>query len=850
MKRKEICRVEVKDPQKKPRKLNSGTAWYWGQNKTAEEYAAHSVCSFTLEIPKSRIDASIIDLDVVNNQHVFVARSFIINILLRFDKKIVDELPIDCEEDILCQFSICSVTSVNLTIYGYQKQLHYLTEQVKFAKLTSNLTVYLTERLEKCSFKKKKRNQLGFYIDESKNDTFDTCDFFSPILPLLTTKLTNFQEISILKTFELLKVPIFSFIGSLLRTENEYAAFSTKFRFLKRIDDELFLAWQNNCGAILSTDSGTGKTLMTIAISLLQALKKKKINLIVVKQELIPHWKSEVKKHVAEMYQGSFLFMEDDEDYQKFSYEVSTIIASVNIIKKLKHEKFDIIFFEEAHCFSRYSEYHSSIATLQSCMRICITATPEKNLDAIISLFGFEDVENFVQSMDIYSTLSDYEALRRMKTLFVSNAKDIILDSLIMRGKRKEIGVAPIYRHLNTPPEHLAIFNLVTNYTYCSTNIAKVFHLLSNLDTIDEFNKQVLIALLKNQKELIIPFQSQSEKLAFSLSIDNCNICLGNFENPVQLSVCQHVFCQQCLSQWFNIKGVQFACPVCRKDFEDCFLPRFPDQLTPLKKKQKDFLQPEKGDFVFGFLKNLKKDSQTIVYTQYAENALLYQSWTKEFNISAQLAGFHLAKRKSRINIEEFKKKKINVLILDILHFSEGIDFPDVSKLLVTGFSCPNQLKQAMHRVGCSRLGSKLTTKETLVTVVTYAKSVESWLLTHQFSQNSTTIKKITREQLLNLDYFLNCDSDSSKMSSLKKCANDLKSSVQFQVVCKKTQSPQKFACIRKNKQKYVFSLDKEQIYLVRVNRKAIEPLLLEDLMKTQDWHKTLQTKKSQAKIK
>ncbi len=44
---------------------------------------------------------------------------------------------------------------------------------------------------------------------------------------------------------------------------------------------------------------------------------------------------------------------------------------------------------------------------------------------------------------------------------------------------------------------------------------------------------------------------------------DVCYICLSNMMEPVELVVCRHEFCLQCIAQWLS-KGD--SCPVCKNE--------------------------------------------------------------------------------------------------------------------------------------------------------------------------------------------------------------------------------------------------------------------------------------------
>lgn len=59
----------------------------------------------------------------------------------------------------------------------------------------------------------------------------------------------------------------------------------------------------------------------------------------------------------------------------------------------------------------------------------------------------------------------------------------------------------------------------------------------------------------------IIPFDSIVELQRFS-EIQNCSICLEDFEEGIQLN-CKHSFHKDCINTWFKSK---INCPLCRND--------------------------------------------------------------------------------------------------------------------------------------------------------------------------------------------------------------------------------------------------------------------------------------------
>ncbi|XP_061194321.1 protein mono-ADP-ribosyltransferase PARP14-like [Saccostrea echinata] len=77
--------------------------------------------------------------------------------------------------------------------------------------------------------------------------------------------------------------------------------------------------------------------------------------------------------------------------------------------------------------------------------------------------------------------------------------------------------------------------------------------------TKDKDNKHVEIWTMESRKNsppnIKTYFQSPTEK-----SLDTCVICLEPHTKPVELNLCHHVFCEECIGDFFSRKT---ACPVC-----------------------------------------------------------------------------------------------------------------------------------------------------------------------------------------------------------------------------------------------------------------------------------------------
>mmetsp|Transcript_36253 Transcript_36253/g.89325 ORF Transcript_36253/g.89325 Transcript_36253/m.89325 type:complete len:85 (+) Transcript_36253:249-503(+) len=63
-------------------------------------------------------------------------------------------------------------------------------------------------------------------------------------------------------------------------------------------------------------------------------------------------------------------------------------------------------------------------------------------------------------------------------------------------------------------------------------------------------------------------------------NIGSCSICQESFCKPIKLRCCKHVFCEECVSEWFEREK---PCPLCRAVVKSAGLSKsFGDGATPL----------------------------------------------------------------------------------------------------------------------------------------------------------------------------------------------------------------------------------------------------------------------------
>jgi hypothetical protein len=217
-----------------------------------------SICSFVISVQSSHIPSLLFNhLQIVQDKAMWLKRSVVISITQGYLDSA--QLPIDSDDCILCRFFGSSSDFYNLRIYGYHKQIFYLSNCSTYVLLTKDIQISLPDFSEKLQIKKR-RNCLG---EDCSN--INVKDFDEQLKPsFFVTKLTLLQRRAIMKTLALLETSLFGVIGGLLKVHDEYYAVSKTFMFLKRINKNLFTLLQSLRGAILATKPGTGKTLMVI----------------------------------------------------------------------------------------------------------------------------------------------------------------------------------------------------------------------------------------------------------------------------------------------------------------------------------------------------------------------------------------------------------------------------------------------------------------------------------------------------------------------------------------------------------------------------------------------------------
>ncbi len=540
--------------------------------------------------------------------------------------------------------------------------------------------------------------------------------------------------------------------------------------------------------------------------------------------------------------------------------KLQILVVDVAVLPYLSDIYWDLFVVDEAHTFSSSAKYARNICGIKRKATLCITAFPEKNLENICSLFQFEYIaplfgatECFLPTSGIVPdiTFGDQNQLRKLKIMYRSELKQCILNTCVLRGSQNISDVVPYVHMLEPSSAMLKVCPLIYQYTYQKNSIGSVFRLLSNVHQLNSWNTQLLRCLLKNQ-DINSLVNSVCTNVAFANSTDKCHICLHKFQDPLQLSTCQHVYCQDCLLQWYSVTSqTKLICPICKQLSENAFLPRFRDVQDMSDSTNQQFAEDfGKTEYVCSLIEKLRCGTQMLIYTQYIEYSFLYRQFSQIHSKSVRSTGFmSISRDQIKQDIIDFKNHKFDILILNINGFSDGFDFPNVSELVISDFSNIIDLKQASQRIGCHRLGSKLSAQETHVTVVMFKKSIEAWLYDqYQANISISTLpdlrqKLASKKQLLQLEYFLTHDVLNTRMFKLHKFAQKMNTDVVFKITYTKRGKPKKQnnksflqnqdvfeAHMKTHDMSYVFVLNSDQVIISRINDQPHHSMDIESL--------------------
>lgn len=178
--------------------------------------------------------------------------------------------------------------------------------------------------------------------------------------------------------------------------------------------------------------------------------------------------------------------------------------------------------------------------------------------------------------------------------------------------------------------------------------------------------------------------KSIEERVKETLDNDTCPICTCNFDKPVLVPCCQHIFCGTCIFNWLKTKP---SCPMCR-----CATP--PNKVIYVRKEKEDDKKEEmqqdskyKDDRPLSktdtIIKIIQSDptKRVIVFSSYDETFEIIRKVMGENNIGfVEIAG-HKTTRNRKIS--QFKSGEKPVLFLNSRFNGAGLNLAESTDIVL-----------------------------------------------------------------------------------------------------------------------------------------------------------------------
>lgn len=505
--------------------------------------------------------------------------------------------------------------------------------------------------------------------------------------------------------------------------------------------DDIDYTKKNNCInintniGILGDKVGAGKTLTTVSLismnkklkdrnaiisgeqyfTLSYETKNKKLdcNLIVVPQKILHQWNNTfkccknlnvlvleknkdidkiVKKIIKKDYNNKIIEKEEIIEEDIINYDV--ILIGENIIYRFyflsTQYKWNRIFIDEADTIKNIS----CIPLYEFNFAWIITGTPEglkyRKIGSISKIF------------------KDYK-YRKIYQYFIIKNDDNYIDQSIKLPYPNRFEIK-----CTTPKELLIIKDLIPSNILQMINAGNSEEAIKVLNFNVDTNDNILQIITKNIKDSITnkqieleaehkkvyPVQFKKEhdqriktienslsklekkyedikKKIYELNDEYCPICMSNFVNPVIVDCCNNCFCFDCLAVSLGTMHNN-KCVYCRQLISKSNIHVISDNNNIISKNKYDL--KEKMDVLIDIINN-RPDGSIMIFANYADTFNKIEIKLKELSIN-----YHILKGQSTIvekNIEDFKNKKVKVLMLNAQYFGAGMNLEMTTDLII-----------------------------------------------------------------------------------------------------------------------------------------------------------------------
>lgn len=191
------------------------------------------------------------------------------------------------------------------------------------------------------------------------------------------------------------------------------------------------------------------------------------------------------------------------------------------------------------------------------------------------------------------------------------------------------------------------------------------------------------IKIIENSlKKLQEKYENIKQKI-YELNNDFCPVCMSSFTNPVIVNCCKNCFCFDCLAVSLG-ELKNNICPFCRQGIAktDIHLISNNNKLqnkTNNKKSNKHDIK-DKLDVLTDLI-TMKPNGSFMIFANFAETFTKIEKKLLELNIS-----YHILKGQANTvqkHIEDFKNKKVRVLMLNAQFFGAGMNLQMTTDLII-----------------------------------------------------------------------------------------------------------------------------------------------------------------------
>ena len=213
------------------------------------------------------------------------------------------------------------------------------------------------------------------------------------------------------------------------------------------------------------------------------------------------------------------------------------------------------------------------------------------------------------------------------------------------------------------------IFKNSTEILNSSFKLEKVNSIIHDckVDIINEISKHKLLGK-------VVDYTNSANKFWKS---EKCSICLSEIKLPTSNNECKHIFCAECLYNWFKISS---NCPLCKVIINKQTLTHILDFNETDIKNDKIL---SKKEIILDIVSDKNKKILLWVDTNVICNNTYFYNYLKSNNINCQNFEGSMSVKLSIIN--NFKQNITNVLIMNSNEDIPGLNLQEVTDIILAG---------------------------------------------------------------------------------------------------------------------------------------------------------------------